>query len=161
MNDALKQLADMKECYPVMRARLPLAVGVRDELVAAGYDAELLRRSLYAHVHTVRYLRKIAQGGQRHHLDGTEAGAIEPEHAEFARQKVAEYDVHEAARRLRVKAAKAELSAKREREAAAKAPAKAPPTVKVAAKPIAKTPPAASPAVTIVVKKKRVLQVPK
>lgn len=166
MNDVQKQLAELKARYAVIAECKPLAVGVRAELVAAGYDVDLIGRSLYIHAQQIRYQRKIAQGGQRHHLDGSEAGEIDPGHAEFARHKVAEYDEREVARRLRVKEQKALKAAKQARLAAAESLAVAPPPVKVVAKPIAKilpatkTPPVA-PAVPVVVKKRRSIVVPK
>ena len=162
MNDARRALLKtLHETFPVIAERKPLAIGAFKELLAVGYDVELLRTCMKIHVESFKYLRAVSKGGQRHHLDGTEAGAIEPEHAEFARQKVEEFVRLTAARKLRKKEQEALIAAKREREAVAKAPAEPPPKAKVAAKPVVKTPPAASAAITIVVKKKRVLQVPK
>lgn len=152
MNELRTLLAALAERYPVIAARLPLAIGVREELVLAGYDAELLRRSLYQHVHGIKYQRLLFLGGKRFHLDGIEAGEIDPEHVEFARQKIEEFDQQTAKKMLLKKELKAKLAASLAVKAIKPEPAP---------KPAAKALPAAPLAVTVVVKKKRIVQVPK
>ena len=92
MSEPRATLDALIERYPVFAARLPLAIGVRDELIAAGHDPDAVRRALHIHVLTMRYQRMLSKGGKRYHLDGAEAQDIDPEHIEVARQKVGEYD---------------------------------------------------------------------
>lgn len=139
-------LAALSERYPVIAARLPLAIGVRDDLIAAGYDAELIGRCLRAHVGGIKYQRMVARGGKRYRLDGIEAQDIDPLHVEFARQKVEEFD--------HLKAIKKE---KNNTQSVASRTIKA---IKLDTSPMPKAAAKSLPAVAIIIKKKRVLQVP-
>lgn len=162
MIEAKTLLVELKARYPVVAEWKPLAVGVRDELIAVGYSAEVLRRTLYTHVHGIKYKRIVAKGGKRFHLDGSEAQDIESEHIESALKSIAEYDRANADRVLRKKEIKAQEVDSRAVKTIKPEPA---PKLKPAAKPslAAKTPLAAKspPVVAVVVKKRRVVQVPK
>ncbi|HTH61288.1 MAG TPA: ProQ/FINO family protein [Paraburkholderia sp.] len=93
--------------YPTFRERLPLKIGVIDELCARHPDLErtLLVSVLKRHVNHPRYHERVAAGGPRYELDGTpsEGPGIEPSHiaranAALARQKAkAEARAQEAA----------------------------------------------------------------
>jgi len=82
--------------YPAFRERLPLKIGVIDDLCARHPDLErtLLVAVLKRHVNHPRYHERVAAGGARYELDGTvsEGLGIEPSHiaranAALARQK--------------------------------------------------------------------------
>ena len=82
--------------YPTFRERLPLKIGVIDDLCARHPDLErtLLVAVLKRHVNHPRYHERVAAGGPRYELDGTvsEGPGIEPAHiaranAALARQK--------------------------------------------------------------------------
>lgn len=82
--------------YPTFRERLPLKIGVIDDLCARHPDLErtLLVAVLKRHVNHPRYHERVAAGGPRYELDGTvsEGPGIEPSHvaranAALARQK--------------------------------------------------------------------------
>lgn len=82
--------------YPTFRERLPLKIGVIDDLCARHPDLErtLLVAVLKRHVNHPRYHERVAAGGSRYELDGTvsEGPGIEPSHiaranAALARQK--------------------------------------------------------------------------
>ncbi|MDE1138689.1 ProQ/FINO family protein [Paraburkholderia tropica] len=101
--------------YPTFRERLPLKIGVVEDLVAAhpDYERTLIVAVLKRHVNHPRYHERVAAGGPRYELDGTasEGPGIDPSHigranAALARQK-----------------AKAEAQAKPQDAAAPAAPA--------------------------------------
>lgn len=82
--------------YPTFRERLPLKIGVIDDLCARhpDFDRTLLVAVLKRHVNHPRYHERVAEGGARYELDGTvsEGPGIEPSHiaranAALARQK--------------------------------------------------------------------------
>jgi sRNA-binding protein len=82
--------------YPTFRERLPLKIGVIDDLCTRHPDLErtLLVAVLKRHVNHPRYHERVAAGGSRYELDGTvsEGPGVEPAHiaranAALARQK--------------------------------------------------------------------------
>ena len=165
-------LGELFEKYFVFANRLPLAIGVKNELLAAGYPEEKLRVVLYPYVKTTSYLKNMAKGGKRFHLDGTEADDLDPEHVEHARiavaerlKKTIEEQRQKKERKLQEdanRAAKLEQLAKT--AANAKKAGKVMPVAQVAAKPKgieqAPVPKSTSPLATkvaVVIKKKRVL----
>jgi hypothetical protein len=93
--------------YPTFRERLPLKIGVIDDLCARHPDLErtMLVAVLKRHVNHPRYHERVAAGGPRYELDGTVSTGpgIEPTHiaranAALARQKAkAEARAQEAA----------------------------------------------------------------
>jgi len=93
--------------YPAFRERLPLKIGVIDDLCArhADLDRTLLVAVLKRHVNHPRYHERVAAGGPRHELDGSASTGpgIEPSHiaranAALARQRAkAEARAREAA----------------------------------------------------------------
>ncbi|WP_321916403.1 MULTISPECIES: ProQ/FINO family protein [unclassified Paraburkholderia] len=110
--------------YPAFRDRLPLKIGVAEDLVARHpeYERTMIVAVLKRHVNHPRYHERVAAGGSRYELDGTasEGPGIDPSHvgranAALARQK-----------------AKAEAQAKAREEGKAQPEAK--PEVKAEAK---------------------------
>jgi sRNA-binding protein len=82
--------------YPAFRDRLPLKIGVAEDLVArhADLDRTLIVAVLKRHVNHPRYHERVAAGGSRYELDGSvsEGPGIDPSHvgranAALARQK--------------------------------------------------------------------------
>ena len=171
-------LRELSEKYPVFASRLPLAIGVKTELLAAGYAEERLRLVLYPYTKATRYLKNMAKGGKRYHLDGTEADDLDPEHVEKARIAVAERmkkTIEELRRKKEQKAQEAANRAAKLEQLAktaanAKKAGKAMPVAQAAAK-VAKPAPTAiaprqtdavaTPAVPVIVKKRRTIEVPK
>ncbi|MFP6560267.1 ProQ/FINO family protein [Paraburkholderia sp. B3] len=106
----------LAKLYPAFRDRLPLKIGVAEDLVARHpeYERTLIVAVLKRHVNHPRYHERVAAGGSRYELDGSASAGpgIDPSHvgranAALARQK-----------------AKAEAQAKA-REAGAEQPPKA------------------------------------
>ena len=82
--------------YPAFRDRLPLKIGVAEDLVARHpeYERTMIVAVLKRHVNHPRYHERVAAGGSRYELDGaaSEGPGIEPSHigranAALARQK--------------------------------------------------------------------------
>jgi len=82
--------------YPAFRDRLPLKIGVAEDLVARHpeYERTMIVAVLKRHVNHPRYHERVAAGGSRYELDGTasEGPGIDPSHigranAALARQK--------------------------------------------------------------------------
>ncbi|WP_322012133.1 ProQ/FINO family protein [Paraburkholderia sp. J12] len=82
--------------YPAFRDRLPLKIGVAEDLVARhpDYDRTLIVAVLKRHVNHPRYHERVAAGGSRYELDGSasagpgiEASHIGRANAALARQK--------------------------------------------------------------------------
>lgn len=82
--------------YPAFRDRLPLKIGVAEDLVARHpeYERTLIVAVLKRHVNHPRYHERVAAGGSRYELDGavSEGPGIDPSHvgranAALARQK--------------------------------------------------------------------------
>jgi sRNA-binding protein len=130
--------------YPTFRERLPLKIGVIDDLCTRHPDLErtLLVSVLKRHVNHPRYHERVAAGGPRYELDGTasEGPGIEPSHiaranAALARQKAkAEARAREAAQPQNAGQPKPEAAAPADAPAAA-VPADAPVTENATAAP--------------------------
>jgi sRNA-binding protein len=171
--------AELVARYPAFAAVLPLTVGAKNQMLAAGFDPVMLRKAVYKHVMSTAYLRKLAKGGKRYNLDGTEAEDIDPEQAEKANVTLTERirkTIEEMRQKKQNKAledanrlAKAEQLAKT--AANAKKAGKAMPVAQAAAK-VVKPAPAAKPvqpfvvatpvpSVAVIVKKKRIVVIPK
>jgi len=82
--------------YPAFRDRLPLKIGVAEDLVARhpDYERTLIVAVLKRHVNHPRYHEQVAAGGSRYELDGSASAGpgIDPSHvgranAALARQK--------------------------------------------------------------------------
>jgi sRNA-binding protein len=82
--------ADLIEKYEVLKTRKPLAIGAYGELLAITNDPLLTTFILGKCVRDSRYLKALAEGGMRFHLDGTEFGEISKEHQEDALKKIAD-----------------------------------------------------------------------
>jgi len=90
--DAL--LAELRERFPdafpadLSRVR-PLAMGVRATLEAAGIAGRTpLHRVLWLWTRTPAYLTALAEGRPRVNLDGSDAGAVAPEHQAQAAERL-------------------------------------------------------------------------
>jgi len=90
--DAL--LAELRERFPdafpadLSRVR-PLAMGVRATLEAAGIAGRTpLHRGLWLWTRTPAYLTALAEGRPRVNLDGSDAGAVAPEHQAQAAERL-------------------------------------------------------------------------
>jgi sRNA-binding protein len=81
------------KAYPAFRdRRLPLALGVYDDLAARhpDVDTRALRRVLVWWTHSPVYRRALArEGSVRHGLDGTPCGPVSEEHRAQARAALA------------------------------------------------------------------------
>nr|WP_240161049.1 ProQ/FINO family protein [Burkholderia sp. Ax-1719] len=120
--------------YPAFRDRLPLKIGVAEDLVTRhpDYERTLIVAVLKRHVNHPRYHERVAAGGSRFELDGSasEGPGIDPSHvgranAALARQKAkaeAQAKAQEAAKTAQPVAADATV-APAQPEAAAEAPA--------------------------------------
>ncbi|TAM30947.1 MAG: hypothetical protein EPN59_07945 [Paraburkholderia sp.] len=82
--------------YPAFRERLPLKIGVAEDLVARhpDYERTVIVAVLKRHVNHPRYHERVAAGGSRYELDGSVSAGpgIDPSHigranAALARQK--------------------------------------------------------------------------
>ncbi len=82
--------ADLIEKYEVLKTRKPLAIGAYGELLAITNDPRLTSFVLGKCVRDSRYLKALAEGGMRFHLDGTEFGEVSKEHQEDALKKIAD-----------------------------------------------------------------------
>jgi sRNA-binding protein len=117
--------------YPAFRDRLPLKIGVAEDLVTRhpDYERTLIVAVLKRHVNHPRYHERVAAGGSRFELDGSasEGPGIDPSHvgranAALARQKAkaeAQAKAQEAAKTVQADATAAAVQP----EAAAPAPA--------------------------------------
>ena len=149
-------LRELSEKYPVFANRLPLAIGVKNELLAAGYAEEKLRVALYPYTKTTNYLKNMAKGGKRYHLDGTEADDLDPEHVEHARIAIAERMKKTIEEQRQKKEQKAQEAANR--LAKAEQLAKAADKAAKAGKPVVQAKVAKlAPVVPVIIKKKRVI----
>ena len=83
--DALQTL---RMRFAVFNDFKPLAVGILDEVQPeiSEFSRTRLRRAVHAHVHNARYLKAVAAGGLRYHLDGSEAGEISAESVEYSKE---------------------------------------------------------------------------
>lgn len=96
MNDPQSRTSQVKalhatlgQKYKVINSHQPLAVGIANEVMSLGYPEDVVRRVLQQHVTTTMYLKALAKGGKRFHLDGTEAGDVAEEHSKHAQEKLA------------------------------------------------------------------------
>ncbi|WP_175197100.1 ProQ/FINO family protein, partial [Paraburkholderia caffeinitolerans] len=79
--------------YPAFRERLPLKIGVVEDLVARhpDYERTLIVAVLKRHVNHPRYHERVAEGGARYELDGSasEGPGIDPSHVGRAKAALA------------------------------------------------------------------------
>lgn len=116
--------------YPAFRDRLPLKIGVAEDLVERHpeYERTLIVAVLKRHVNHPRYHERVAAGGARYELDGnaSEGPGIDPSHvgranAALARQKAkseAQAKPREAAKAAPAEAAAPQAEAKAEAQSA-------------------------------------------
>ena len=83
--DALQLL---RTRFAVFKDYKPLAIGILDEVQpqVTEFSRTRLRRALHAHVNHMRYLKAVAAGGNRLHLDGSEAGEITEEAVSYSKE---------------------------------------------------------------------------
>ncbi|QBQ99312.1 ProQ/FINO family protein [Paraburkholderia pallida] len=111
--------------YPAFRERLPLKIGVVEDLVARhpDYERTLIVAVLKRHVNHPRYHERVAEGGSRYELDGTvsEGPGIEPSHVGRAKAALAHQKAKAEARAKPQEAAPAAPAAQASEPAAAPA----------------------------------------
>ena len=85
-------LDQLATTFPVFRRAQPLAIGIHKALQERLPDVApgLLHAAIKLHVDSTRYLKVIADGKDRHDLDGKIAGAITPEQKALAAGRVRE-----------------------------------------------------------------------
>jgi ProP effector len=66
----------------------PLKIGIREDMVAAGFEPRVASRFLYKWTHAPRYLRTLIVGAERIDLNGEPAGTVAEDEATFARERV-------------------------------------------------------------------------
>ncbi|MBB3257698.1 sRNA-binding protein [Paraburkholderia bannensis] len=117
--------------YPAFRDRLPLKIGVAEDLVTRhpDYERTLIVAVLKRHVNHPRYHERVAAGGSRFELDGSasEGPGIDPSHVGRANAALARQKAKAEAQ------AKAQEAAKTAQPAAVEAAAPAQPEVAVEA----------------------------
>lgn len=118
--------------YPAFRERLPLKIGVVEDLVARhpDYERTLIVAVLKRHVNHPRYHERVAEGGSRYELDGSasEGPGIEPSHVGRAKAALAHQKAKAEARAKEQEAGKAGQATAAEPSAAADAAAAPAPT---------------------------------
>ncbi|WP_043286221.1 ProQ/FINO family protein, partial [Paraburkholderia oxyphila] len=111
--------------YPAFRERLPLKIGVVEDLVARhpDYERTLIVAVLKRHVNHPRYHERVAEGGSRYELDGkvSEGPGIEPSHVGRAKAALAHQKAKAEARAKAQEAAPATPAAQASEPAAAPA----------------------------------------
>ncbi|MFD1558409.1 ProQ/FINO family protein [Paraburkholderia silviterrae] len=116
--------------YPAFRERLPLKIGVVEDLVARhpDYERTLIVAVLKRHVNHPRYHERVAEGGSRYELDGSvsEGPGIEPSHVGRAKAALAHQKAKAEARAKPQEAAPAAQAAPASEPAAAPAVTDAP-----------------------------------
>ncbi|GGD52328.1 RNA chaperone ProQ [Lacimicrobium alkaliphilum] len=111
-------------CFSTQGDAKPLKIGIFQDLAERLADDErisktMLRTSLRHYTNSWRYLHAVIEGAHRVDLDGKEDAAIDKEHAEHAKQQLAESKEKAAQRRKenKEKAAKATNGQKRPQKA--------------------------------------------
>lgn len=85
-------LKELQGQFPVFRDSLPLMIGIDKELLARlpDIDRRDLRIALGIHTHSLRYLKAISKGTQRHNLDGHGEEEITATHRNHASELLRE-----------------------------------------------------------------------
>lgn len=85
----------MLQSYPAIRGRLPLTIGVTDELVRRHpeIDARVIKILIFKHCQKRRYLEAVVSGTRRFDIDGRLADEILPAHKLWSVQRLAELKV--------------------------------------------------------------------
>ncbi|HET7776693.1 MAG TPA: ProQ/FinO family protein [Azospira sp.] len=112
-------LAELSEKFQVFRDNLPLAIGINQQLASLypEVDPKLLKVTLFRHTNSVRYLKTMEKGTQRHDLQGNPTGEVAEEHRLHAAEVLKERFKKQAEQR------KAEAAAKKAEEEAKQAEA--------------------------------------
>ena len=89
IQSVLPVLEKLFELYPRLFGTkfLPLKLGVFQELLERhpeNFKRDTLKVALGVHTRSTRYLQSVADGGQRHDLDGVAVENVAPEHVHFA-----------------------------------------------------------------------------
>ncbi len=85
-----RELRDSLNAFPVWLHMQPLALGIEREVFQhigkhhLSASKRVVQKLLHAHTHNRVYLMNVGKGGQRFHLDGSEAGEILREEREYA-----------------------------------------------------------------------------
>lgn len=96
-------LAQLSEMFPVFQNAVPLAVGIHKAIRKRlpEIDQRLLRIAMKIHTDSTRYLKALANGRNRHDLDGQPSGTITPDQRALAASVMRERS-HKAAERRRM-----------------------------------------------------------
>jgi sRNA-binding protein len=82
--------------------RLPLAIGIRDQIIATGaIEPDQLNLALQFYCRSEGYLRALARGGVRIGLEGEPVGVVSPEQAASAAKGLANRLLRKKARKAR------------------------------------------------------------
>lgn len=83
-------LAVWSKTYPAFADYKPLAIGIRDRLIAAhpNIDRDIICLALRFRVKARRYLQALSEGEARHNLDGSVAGEVTAEHRGIAKAQL-------------------------------------------------------------------------
>jgi ProP effector len=97
-NESKKELlrtsyADLLGKYEILRDKKPLAIGIYDEVLVVISEPKLTSYILAKHTRNSRYLKSLAEGGKRFHLDGTEADDILEIHKSHALTSILERSI--------------------------------------------------------------------
>nr|WP_274389236.1 ProQ/FINO family protein [Paraburkholderia tagetis] len=108
--------------YPAFRDRLPLKIGVVEDLVARhpDYERTLIVAVLKRHVNHPRYHERVAEGGSRYELDGgvSEGPGIDPSHVGRAKAALAHQKAKAEARAKEQETGKAAVPAEQAADSA-------------------------------------------
>jgi ProP effector len=94
-NEAIAVIAELEKRWPLCFSiyeprRRPLALGVHDRILEAGFPAEGLANALRRYVSSFAYLRSMTADAIRIDLDGSAAGVVGAEHAAQAVARLAD-----------------------------------------------------------------------
>lgn len=105
-------LTQLSGAFAVFRNVQPLAVGIHKEIRARlpDIDPALFRRAMKLHTDSTRYLQALANGKDRHDLDGQPSGVVTPEQQALAAGTVRER-TRKAADRRKAEAEQQKLAA--------------------------------------------------
>jgi ProP effector len=92
-NEALAVIAALAERWPLCFSDepKPLALGISNDILAAGFPSEGLERGLRWYAQGFSYLRAMRAGAARINLDGAAAGVVSAEHAAQAAERLADW----------------------------------------------------------------------
>ncbi|MBA5689642.1 ProQ/FINO family protein [Rugamonas apoptosis] len=105
--------ADLLKKYPVLLKKMPLAIGIYEQILAVVHDRALVAYALGKHTRSGTYLKALSIGGSRFNLDGSESGEVSEIHQAHANVRIAELNARDLAKKAAKKLSKAKPDAKR------------------------------------------------